>query len=264
MTLLVYLEQRFSATSIASYHVRITKYMRYNKKHKKGTLQDILTYIQLLRNQNKHPKTIKNHLHSIKVYYDFLQYTGKRKDHPCKKLQLKDKMDKRIKVTELYSSIALQEYLNATAIHKKLLVSFLVYQALTTSELVALKIKHFNTLKAQVTLPNRTLALHAIQMPILMPLIAQKKQQEYLFTSKNGTPYVSSQINEYINKSRPEEKKITPLKIRQSVIKNLLYKNDIRIVQVFAGHKVSATTAQYRTTNLEELKQLINTKHPLQ
>lgn len=264
MTLQDYLKKCYSSKSHGNYLNRIKNYQDYNQNHQEGSLQDVLAFIQLQRNQNKHPKTLRNTLHSIKIYYDYLQYTGKRKDHPCKKLQLKDKIDKRIRITELYSENQLQSYLWQTPKHKKLLVSFLVYQALTASELVFLKVNQLHIATAEIQLHNRTLALKAVQMPLLLSHLEQKQTNDYVFTTKNNNLYhPPSELNDYINKSRPKDQKITPLKIRQSVIKNLLVHNDIRIVQVFSGHKISATTAQYRTTNLEELKQQINSKHPL-
>ncbi|GGX35346.1 tyrosine-type recombinase/integrase [Aquimarina muelleri] len=263
MNLKGYVSEKYSSKSVASYLHRIKSYQNYNQNHSKGTLQNVLSYLQILRHQGKHPKTLKNYLHSIKIYYDYLQYTGKRKDHPCKKLQLKDKLDKRIKVIELYSKEDLESYLEQTVKHKKLMVSFLVYQGITASELVFLKVRQIDIEKAELVLANRTLPLQATQMPLLLGYLQDKQQNEYVFTTRNNKRYPISEINDYINKSRPKEGKITPLKIRQSVIKNLLKTNDIRIVQVFAGHKISATTAQYRTTNLEALKQQINRKHPL-
>ena len=56
-----------------------------------------------------------------------------------------------------------------------------------------------------------------------------------------------------------------PLKIRQSVIAHLLKSgNDLRVVQVFAGHKRAAATEEYKQTGLEELKAVIDKLHPLQ
>jgi integrase/recombinase XerD len=52
--------------------------------------------------------------------------------------------------------------------------------------------------------------------------------------------------------------------IRQSVITNLLkQKKDLRIVQVFAGHKKPSSTERYRQTGLEELKAAVMKYHPL-
>ena len=58
--------------------------------------------------------------------------------------------------------------------------------------------------------------------------------------------------------------KITPQKIRQSVIANMLKTGkDIRIMQAFTGHKRIASVEEYRQTGLEELKILVHKYHPL-
>ena len=52
--------------------------------------------------------------------------------------------------------------------------------------------------------------------------------------------------------------------IRQSVITNLLKQNhDLRLVQVFAGHKNQSTTEKYKQANLEALKTAIKQYHPI-
>ena len=71
-------------------------------------------------------------------------------------------------------------------------------------------------------------------------------------------------ISKTINENRKESERIQPIKIRQSVIANLLKKeNDTRIVQVFAGHKKASTTIQYKQSELEVLHKAINEYHPL-
>ena len=60
-------------------------------------------------------------------------------------------------------------------------------------------------------------------------------------------------------------RKLTALVIRQSVIANLLAKNnDLRVVQYFAGHKSPDTTEKYRQTGLNALKVAIDKLHPIQ
>jgi integrase/recombinase XerD len=57
---------------------------------------------------------------------------------------------------------------------------------------------------------------------------------------------------------------LTPLAIRQSVIVNLLKAGkDIRVVQVFAGHKSPMTTERYQQTGIEELTAAVMKFHPL-
>ncbi len=62
-----------------------------------------------------------------------------------------------------------------------------------------------------------------------------------------------------------ETEKMQPLKIRQSVIAHLLKNgNDLRVVQVFAGHKRASATEGYKQSGLEQLKAIIDKLHPLQ
>jgi site-specific recombinase XerC len=64
-----------------------------------------------------------------------------------------------------------------------------------------------------------------------------------MFDTAYGAHLCQHGISKMINENRPESQKIQPIKIRQSVIANLLKKeNDTRVVQVFAGHHRVSTT----------------------
>jgi integrase/recombinase XerD len=93
-----------------------------------------------------------------------------------------------------------------------------------------------------------------------------------LILSYTGKPILPINITDILNPRRQNKPdmlslskhKILPLKIRQSVIAQLLKQNhDIRIVQVFAGHRKAASTEAYKQTGLEELKSAVNKYHPL-
>lgn len=263
-TLENYLQEHYSPTAINGYLSRIARYKNANPRHKNGSLQEILHYLKTLRATGVHPKTVHNHLHSIKIYYDYLLATNQSKTHPCKALQLKDKIDKSIKTEQLYSKEQLQNFLDKTPEYKKVMVGLLVYQGLNTSELCSIKISDINVETAELQVKERTLPLVAKQIIGMVKHLEQcKPGQAYLFINRYGKPYRTNEINGYINYGRAAKDQITPLKIRQSVIKNLLHKSDLRIVQVFAGHKVSHTTQQYRTSDFEELRTAIEQSHPL-
>jgi integrase/recombinase XerD len=90
-------------------------------------------------------------------------------------------------------------------------------------------------------------------------------KEEALILSENGTRMQQHAISRQINYHRETHEKMTPMKIRQSVIAHLLKSgNDLRVVQVFAGHRRAASTEEYKQTGLEELKNAINKHHPLQ
>ena len=93
-----------------------------------------------------------------------------------------------------------------------------------------------------------------------------KKSSESLIITARGTAEKGEGIHYLVSTYQDlfPTKRITPTKIRQSVIANLLKKgNDLRVVQVFAGHKKASTTEKYRQTNLEQLKLFVNRYHPL-
>jgi site-specific recombinase XerD len=109
-TLRAYLEQKYSPTCFGSYETSIKRYcLIMGDKTEKATYTDVLNYIGLLREtknartgKSPHPKTLRNNLFAIKIYYRYLIFIGKRKDHPCQNLHLKDQINKQIQVESLY------------------------------------------------------------------------------------------------------------------------------------------------------------------
>jgi integrase/recombinase XerD len=87
-----------------------------------------------------------------------------------------------------------------------------------------------------------------------------------LLLSKLGQPLSTCDIQYLVStfKNLYPERQLNPKTIRQSVIMNLLSAgNDIRIVQVFAGHKRPSATEQYQQSHIETLKTEIQKHHPL-
>jgi len=96
-------------------------------------------------------------------------------------------------------------------------------------------------------------------------LLVTQQRKDHPCKYLTGKQIWKSGINRMINRGKVKYEKITPLKIRQSVIANLLKeKNDVRVVQEFAGHRRTSSTEAYKQTGLEELKQAIDKFHPLQ
>src|SRR5690606_12265508 len=122
---------------------------------------------------------------------------------------------------------------------------------------------------------SRTLPLQAKQMILFYKYLEKDRTHllQYNKQSPNETAFILGQygekinphgISKIINENRRESEKIQPMKIRQSVIANLLKKeNDTRIVQVFSGHKRASTTVQYKQTELEQLQNAVNNYHPI-
>jgi len=290
ITLRNYLEKKYSKSTLNSnlYNIRrFTDY--YGNKAEKANYKDILQYIEYLRkNYDLHPKTLKHCLYAVKIYFNYLLEIGKRKDHPCSELNLKDKINKQIQVDNLYSSETLENYFETYKIRKKkhlenrnkILISLLIYQALTVREIAELEIQNIDLEKAEIHIKKgyrqqkRTLPLQAKQILLFYNYLEKDRENllKYNYRNLEEKSFILGQygekinphgISKMINETRKENEKIKPLKIRQSVIANLLKKeNDTRIVQVFSGHKKASTTQQYKQTDLELLQNAVNIYHP--
>ena len=293
MTIREYLLKTYSKSTLNSNLYNIKRFTDYfPERAEKAGYRDILQYLEHLRkNCNLHPKTLKCCLYAVKIYFNYLLETGKRKDHPCSELKLKDKIDKQIQVDTLYSEQVLEHFFENTCPSKrkqrldnrnKIIVSLLVYQALTVNEIATLDTADINLEKGEILIrskqfhqQSRTLPLKAKQIllfynylskdrPVLSRYSKSKSIDKAFILGQYGEAIHPHEINRIINEYRPKGERIQPLKIRQSVIANLLKKeNDARIVQVFAGHKRVSTTEQYRQNELETLQEAVNRYHPL-
>jgi integrase/recombinase XerD len=290
MKLKEYLQQEYSPTSINSYELMINRYiLAMGDKAEKGTYTDVLDYIGLLREQGLHPKSLRNNLFAIKIYYRYLVAIGKRNDHPCRYLYLKDQINRAIQVESLYPKEILQELYEThqsknpdNQNRDKIIISLLIYQALTVLEISQLKTTDIDLengtirIKGNVKNKGRTLSLKPNQILLFHNYLKQdykgyqrrqkpSKRKEYFLLNDEGLQLWQSGINRMINRDRNELEKLIPFKIRQSVIAHLLKENnDVRIVQEFAGHRRAASTEAYKQTGLEELKSAIERLHPLQ
>jgi len=289
MELKNYLLKNYSKTTLASNLYMIRQFTDYTSDAEKASYQDVLAYIAHLRKKNQHPKTIRNNLFAIKIYYRWLIGEGKRNDHPCQDLYLQDQINRSIDVENLYTKKQLEEFLETVKTKKqhmfirdKTMVSLLVYQALTVLEISQLNVDDVNLdegtifIKGNIKNKSRTLNLQSSQIMLLhkylqegrINLLKRKNKslkEEALVLSENGTRIQQHAISRQINYHRETHEKMTPMKIRQSVIAHLLKSgNDLRVVQVFAGHRRAASTEEYKQSGLEELKNAINKHHPLQ
>ena len=296
ITLRNYLEKKYSKSTLASnlYNIkRFTDY--YDKKAPKATFKEVLQYIEHLRkNYNLHPKTLRHCLYGVKIYFNYLLETGQRNDHPCSELFLKDKIDKQIQVDTLYSPETLETFFETYQIRKKkylenrnkIIISLLIYQALTVKEIAELEIQNINLEKCEIFIKaseeltakspqSRTLPLQAKQILLIYNYLEKDRVKllQYNHKKETETNFILGQygekinphgISKMINEQKPKTEQIQPMKIRQSVIANLLKKeNDTRIVQIFSGHKRASTTIQYKQTELEILQNAVNNFHPI-
>ena len=295
MKLKEYLEKKYSKSTLNSNLFLIKRFTDYyQNKAETATFKDVLNYIEHLRkNYDLSPKTLRHCLYGVKIYFNYLLENGKRNDHPCSELFLKDKIDKQIQVDTLYNQETLEKFFETYQIKKKkhlenrnkIIVSLLIYQALTVSEISNLEVGNINLETCEIYIKgseeitskspqSRTLTLNAKQILLIYNYLEKdrikllkynnKQENNNFILGQYGEKINAHGISKIINENRKENEKIQPIKIRQSVIANLLKKeNDTRIVQVFSGHKRASTTIQYKQTELEILQNAVNNFHPI-
>jgi len=288
-------EHTAPTTKIYLRDIRIYLDYMTEEKAATATYKDIMQYVDYLRKQYQNPRTINRMLYGVKAWYHWLIHTEKRNDHPCRYLTLKDAKEHEIQLQDLFTSLELaqlmerKERYESARVRNKVAVSILIYQALRLTEVEQLKVQDIDleagtiytkgmakslprTLKMK---PHQIMLFHQYIHEIRPQLLSRNKdlsseasaKEEQLILNIRGGKMTADSINYLIEtfKNHFADKNLNAKTIRQSVIANLLKEGkDLRVVQVFAGHKNPTSTERYRQTGLEELKAAVLKYHPLQ
>ena len=302
MTIETFIKASYSSRSIKRIMYVIKEFKaQMGDKADSASYSDIVDHIGYLRSRKLHPKSLTNHLQGIKVYFRYLVAIGKRSDHPCETLYLKDQINRAIHVEDLYTKEELNELYNTfesapdkrswavksevAKARDKIILGLLIYQGLTTKEIIQLKLSDIDMQECTVRIreeklpgrrsnKGRILALKSKQIllihdylkvhrKVLWKIPKPSKRTDYFILNEHGLQLWNSYLNRMLREATDDKYK--PLKIRQSVIAHLLKENhDIRVVQEFAGHRNAGSTEAYQRTGLEELKTNIERLHPRQ
>jgi integrase/recombinase XerD len=285
-----FLQNHHTESTTYSYYRIIMIYLEEQPQAKKASYKEVLNYLLIIRNRYHNGNSVKSILNAIKKYYEYLLFTGQRSDHPCRDLNVKDKLHKDVQLQDLLNEKQLKSLLNYKSkrfrsvldIRDKSMLSLFIYQGITRGELRNLTINDINFdegsiyIKSSNTSKSRTLELRSSQVLLFYKYINEIRPElikrnlaltpsDILFINVNGNPakeYSAEHIFESINKQGGL--KVTINLIRQSVIAlKLKSGNDIRMVQSFAGHKKASSTERYKYNDMKVLKQAVQKYHPL-
>ncbi len=281
-----FLLQQYSSQTVKTYLFNINHFLKLNPKAKRYKYQNILDYMEEISKKQSNPKYRVVILSAIKKYYDYLVINGYRNDHPCKLLNIKVKHNESIQVQDLFSSEELllllkrenrYQYIDT---RNAVVLSLLIYQGLTSEEIISLKVKDIDLdngtvyIKSSTNLNRRTLELVNRQMIVFSKYINEARPKllrwdsDKLVLSKLGKPIADvSSIKSIVEplKDLFPDKKLCPQTIRMSVICNWLNekKYPLEHVQELAGHKWPSTTEKYIKANSEQQRELINRFFPM-
>ena len=277
-----YLKQELAPSTAKRYQREIDLFFLSIENPITADYNQILDYIEVLRTKTKN---IACSLSAIKRYYTYLNHTKQRKYNPAKSIKLRDKISRDIQLQDLFTTKELSQLLERKERYvilknrNKITTSLLIYQGLKSGEIANLELKDIDLEKGTIYIKagnksnSRTLKLQSKQVFWIMKYLQEdrpillKSESNKLLIGNSGIPLQIESISYLIEVKKPlfPTRNLNPKTIRQSVISNLLKdKKDLRLVQVFAGHKTPSTTEKYKQTEVEELKNQILKYHPLQ
>jgi len=278
-----FLQNELSKQTIKSYLYEIEKFKKHYKNPEKLNYQELMNYVELLR-KNYNPQSIRRTIYAIKKFYDYLLETGKVKYNIAKNIKIRDGKENPLQLQELLTEKELLKLLEPRKERYKILekrnqiiLSLLVNQALLVSDIESLRIEDLDLKNAKIKVKStgitneRILDLKAEQILLFYQYLQEdrelleKQKTSFFLLNKLGSKITADDINYLISTyQKGFTKKITSVKIRQSVIKQKLDNGEnLRKVQYFAGHKHADTTEKYRETGIEALQTAINQYHPL-
>jgi len=266
--------------------------------------KDILNYLNYLKNQKNYQTVTSNHgLIALRHYFDGLKRQDLIQINPTSLIKLRGLKKRRLQYIynpeeltqladdfyQLYVKTA-QEKITSGARHNTVLKSyyaqmrnyvmfhFLIYQGLTTTEVLNLQLQNIDLHKATITIQtttrgnDRTLPLHATQTGALMQYLNEVRPQlayaesEKVFLpvpQKHATEkpdrilfYLSSKIK------RIDRNYKTLAQIRASLITYWIQTYGLRKAQYLAGHKSINSTEEYVPNNIEDLAEDITKFNP--
>jgi len=285
-SLKAFMLNRWGERMLGQSYWRRLQYLAYMGKERAltATYRDIMQYVEYLRGQHQNPQTINRMLYGVKAFYFYLVHTGQRGSHHCRHLKLKDARYEDIQLQDLFTSAELEKLMHRkerfenVKLRNKVIISLLIYQGLRVTEMTMLRLQDIDLesgtvyVRAMPRTMARTLKLRTEQVMLFYNYIHKarpgmlKTDTNRLIITMRGTAESGEGIGYLAETFSPlfPDRTLNPRTIRQSVITNMLKAGkDLRMVQVFAGHKKISSTEKYRQSGLEELKAAIEKYHPL-
>lgn len=288
-----YLRGRYRPSTRWAYERQVERYVRWCGGEVAAAAAgygDVLAYLAQLRGAGLAARSVHAALGAVRAYYAWLAAVGVRADHPCRTLELADRVDRAIRTDILPTPAEVAAWVARSTAermeHRRraaVACQLVGYQAATTGEVAALRVGDVDLQAGTVRLgvPGaRTLArelpLRASQAVLLARYLAEDHPRYVaeararghpddgrVFLSRRGGPLLARHVTRVVNGGRPESERLAPRVVRQGVIAGLLAAGHaVRVVQAFAGHRTAEATAAYGVAAAEALAAAIARGHP--
>lgn len=252
---------------------------------------------------NNLTKIINRIMIALTYYYDYLITMNMNINNPAKSIRIKDphrsiihNLLSKSELVSLYETIVVKDDRD---VRNKVILGFLIFQALSVSELHRLSMSDLILRKGTILVKGdnkgsyrkgstyRELDLEALQIIDMIDYIdnvrprilvncyrhspGRKPSQEnavfrtdQLLLSLFGSPNIKNTLHHMfiqLKKSNPRVK--SAIQIRQSVIAHWVEKYNLRKAQYMAGHRYVSSTEYYKRVNINDLRREVCEYHPL-
>lgn len=280
-----YLHEVLTKQSADSYFYSIKKFLNENPNAQNYTRRDVIVYLDSFAKNTSEAYRSKI-LSALKMYYNCTLELGVRESHPCEFLTIKVHRSKKIQLQNLFSSEELEYLLEREDRYRfvqsrnKLLISLLIYQGLTSYEIVNLKLRDIHLDEGYIHVRNTTSRVKPRKLSIFnrqyfwidkylseRDLYLSNSKQDHFIISKLRTSFSVDGIHAMFDQFKTlfPDRDLSPKTIRMSVIANWLneYGKSIDDVMELSGIKNPSTVEQYIQNVTDETHNLIQKYHPL-
>jgi len=302
MNFKTYLESKgHSKHSISIYYRNLVSFINWsedeNIETELATYNELLSYVKFMQARELKQKTIQLHIISLSHYFKWVQFLEHREDNPTLNINIKGvkrkalyHILKKAELEALYygfeaelskeeDSKGMFQSCKLVASRNKVILSLIIYQGLTTSELGRLSVSDVKLREGKIYISGcrrsneRTMKLESHQILDIMEYVLtdrkailklNNKESEALFTSTGNSTRMSNIMQKLMQKLKKQNPKIKNLQqIRTSVITNWLKHHNLREVQYMAGHRYVSSTESFLINDLDSLQEDISKFHPI-
>ena len=277
-------DKKLSDNTLQSYRRDIEQYEKYVSDNQinylKVTEENILEYMDYLREENKKESTISRSLASIRSFYQYLIRVKKIKKDPTMTIE-SPKINKRVpniltsKEVELLLEQPKDVDLKGT--RDKAMLEFAYATGMRVTEMISLDIDDVKIDEGYVVcrgrnkarnIPLGSMSLKALKEYIedARPYLIRDENEEALFVNVNGTRLTRQgfwKIVKYYKEQAHIEKDITPHVLRHSFATHLLQNGaDLKAIQTMLGHSDISSTQVYMQFQDPGIKNEYKKAHP--
>lgn len=273
-------EKNLTESTILSYQRDINGFSRfYGKNIKSAKEDDILNYINNMKNHGCSSSTLSRNMVSLRSIYSFLEENNLIKTNPIKNIhmpKIKKQLPQILTSSEISLLLEMPQGDDFKAVRDRAMLETLYASGLKVSELLSLNVSNVNLRRSMI---NCNISSKARIVPIGKACV--KALQDYLknvrssvassdepslFLNCNGTRMTRQgfwKIIKYYKDKAGIEKDITPHTLRHSFAAHLLENGaDIDIIGEMMGLSDPASTAVYKKIIENKMFDIYKKAHP--